>query len=348
MRKYLILLVFMMFIICIPSSFAEDNEIQVTNEINTSNNITYDYYLIPEEEGLDNYLIKSINGSLLCDNDNNPYKIVNYSTKGGSYYVHLDLRNIINELNITSNVTFKLLGNDWVSFRDDGSVHIPTVNTGPTPLPVVTVNASNLTKTFGDNETFHGYVNETNTYITIHILLTRLNTGASKFYEVNTDTNGYFELPINLAPGTYKADILKLVVYGGLSIFDSYDIFILDSSLNDTQTFLSYGANLFRNGFKGNNLTGVLKTQDNKFLSNQVIGVEITRNSNGASKTYFVTTNANGVYSLPINLAEEGSYTFRCAYKGTEEYKGSSYMLTKSFGLLIPVIPKIDNTVQIL
>ena len=178
-------------------------------------------------------------------------------------------------------------------------------------LPVVTVNASNLTKTFGDNETFHGYVNETNTSITIHILLTRLNTGASKFYDVNTDTNGYFELPINLAPGTYKADILKLVVYGGLSIFDSYDIFVLDSSLNDTQTFLSYGANLFRNGFKGNNLTGVLKTQDNKFLSNQVIEVEITPNSNGASKTYFITTNANGVYSLPINLAEEGSYTFR-------------------------------------
>ena len=275
MWKYLILLAFMMFIlIFIPSSFAEDNEIQVTNEINTSNNITYDYYLIPEEEGLDNYLIKSINGSLLCDNDNNPYKIVNYDTKGGSYYIHLDLRNIINELNITSNVTFKLLDNEWVSFRDDGSVHIPTVNTDPTPLPDVIVNASNLTKTFGDNETFHGYVNETNTSITIHILLTRLNTGASKFYDVNTDTNGYFELPINLAPELYRANIVTKMMYGTPLVYDGiYDIFILDSNLNKTQTMLSYTPEVFRNGFYGNSIKGVLKTETGDFLANQTISI---------------------------------------------------------------------------
>ena len=329
MRKYLILLVFMMFIICIPSSFAEDNGIQVTNEINTSNNITYDYYLIPEEEGLDNYLIKSINGSLLCDNDNNPYKIVNYSTKGGSYYVHLDLRNIINELNITSNVTFKLLGNDWVSFRDDGSVRIPTVNTGPTLFPDVSVNASNLTKTFGDNETFHGYVNETNNSITIHILLTRLNTGASKFYDVNTDTNGYFELPINLAPGSYRANIVTKMMYGTPLVYDGiYDIFILDSNLNKTQTMLSYTPEVFRNGFYGKSLKGVLKTETGDFLANQTISIQITRNWNGASKTYFVTTNANCEYELPIRLAELGSYTFFCTYEGTGFYSASYYKLT--------------------
>ena len=41
------------------------------------------------------------------------------------------------------------------------------------------------------------------------------------------------------------------------------------------------------------------------------------------SKVYYVTTDNNGQYQLPINLGK-GSYKADCSYAGTSEYSSSS------------------------
>ncbi|WP_413827661.1 carboxypeptidase-like regulatory domain-containing protein [Methanobrevibacter sp. UBA313] len=51
---------------------------------------------------------------------------------------------------------------------------------------------------------------------TISLNLTRLSDGASKIYNVTTDSNGEYQLPINLYAGQYRA----YCTYGGTFIFD--------------------------------------------------------------------------------------------------------------------------------
>ena len=235
---------------------------------------------------------------------------------------------------LDENFTTNVMSNETNNGVEINNTYSTVVNHG-------FINASNLTKCYGENQTFQGFVNLTGvdevylTNIEIEILITRLSTGASKWYHIPVNFDGYFEIPINLAPGNYHVVIPRSFYIGG-NISGSnllkdpvpfYNIFILNPNANQTQTFLDYDENSFVYGFKGQKLVGTLKTQDDNFLSNQIVEIEITRNSNGASKTYFVTTNINGEYNLPINLAEEGSYTFRCTYRGTDKYTGSNCML---------------------
>ena len=284
MRKYLILLAFMMFIlIFIPSSFAEDNALK-------------DIVLIHPAGELEFNSTKNV-ASL---DENFTTNVVSNETNKG-----VEINNTVNAI----------------------------VNSG-------FKNASNLTKWYGENQTFQGFVDLTNLnenvgYMEILVSITRLSNGTSKMYHIPVNFDGYFEIPINLAPGNYHVVIPRSFYIGG-NISEGnllkdpvpfYNIFILNPNANQTQTFLDYDENSFVYGFKGQKLVGTLKTQDDNFLSNQIVEIEITRNSNGASKTYFVITNINGEYNLPINLAEEGSYTFRCTYRGTDKYTGSNCML---------------------
>ena len=72
-----------------------------------------------------------------------------------------------------------------------------------------------------------------------------------------------------------------------------------------------------------NYFIGFLKSFSFDSLKNQVIKINITRNTDGLSKNYFVTTNDDGLFTLPINLGQ-GEYTFICSYNGTDVYSEST------------------------
>ena len=71
------------------------------------------------------------------------------------------------------------------------------------------------------------------------------------------------------------------------------------------------------------NLVGVLSDKDGNPIAGQHVSVKLTRPSSGASKTYDVTTDYKGEYTLAINLAP-GTYTAVCSYAGINGYDSSS------------------------
>ena len=180
---------------------------------------------------------------------------------------------------------------------------------------------SNFTEKYGDakNLTGHYYDSMGNPISGQHIALNLTNplNGASKVYWVTTDTNGEYQLEINLSPGTYTAR----ANVGNLST-DLASIKVVNQDDNQDLTVLS--ANSFNETFNaGKNFTGALKDSNGNLLIGQHISIKLTRLSDGASKVYWATTDTNGEYQLSINLYS-GEYTAQCAYSGTNKYSSSS------------------------
>ncbi len=71
------------------------------------------------------------------------------------------------------------------------------------------------------------------------------------------------------------------------------------------------------------NYTGKLIGENGKPLIGQHISLNLTCLSDGTSKIYWVTTDVNGEYQLPINLYN-GEYTAQCSYSGTSQYASSN------------------------
>ena len=75
------------------------------------------------------------------------------------------------------------------------------------------------------------------------------------------------------------------------------------------------------------NLTGTLLDNQGKGITNQTVALTITRLDTGLNKTYYVTTDANGKYALPINLAPN-KYTVEASFNGHNALKYSDAPLT--------------------
>ena len=139
----------------------------------------------------------------------------------------------------------------------------------------------------------------------INITLTRLSNQASKTYTVPTN-NGKYELNLNLAPGDYSA---QAQYFGNEEYLESATETLLvtitgkeqNAIINDeNQITETYGEKI--------NYNGTLTDNEGNKLVGYHIAVNITRLSSGASKTYYLTTDYNGEFTLPINLAP-GEYT---------------------------------------
>ncbi len=72
---------------------------------------------------------------------------------------------------------------------------------------------------------------------------------------------------------------------------------------------------------KGKNLTIIVQENNGLLFPNTKVTVKIIKGS--LSKTYTVTTNSNGIGTLPINLGA-GDYTVKCSYAGSYYYAASS------------------------
>ena len=183
----------------------------------------------------------------------------------------------------------------------------------------VYTNPGNLTGTLVDNQG-NGVTNQT-----VSLLLTRLDTGLSKTYNVTTDENGNYYLPINLAPNQYTAEA-SFNGYNSLKYSDAPIINITVKKDNKTTTILTaedYQQKYPGEGVLNKNFTGKLTLEDQTPLANQKVTLTLTRIASGASKAYTVTTDVNGNYYLPIGLAI-GDYSVNCAYDGTDVYSSAT------------------------
>ena len=159
-----------------------------------------------------------------------------------------------------------------------------------------------------------------------HILvnLTRTSSGASKVYEVVSDFNGEFQLPINLATGDYTAQVsyngitLNNITYDDVET-DPVTIKVVKELDNRTATTLDVKP-LTKSASEEANFEGTLTTFDDTPIAGQHVKVTLTRKASGASKTYDVVTDYTGTFTLPINLAP-GAYTADVAYEGTTDYQ---------------------------
>ncbi len=180
----------------------------------------------------------------------------------------------------------------------------------------------------GQGANFTGLLldDEGNPVVGHHLLvnLTRTSSGLSKVYEVVSDYNGEFQLPINLASGDYTAQ----VSYAGTNIGNiTYDatsanpvpIRVVKELDNRTATTLDVEP-LTKSASEEANFTGTLTSFEGFVIAGQHVKVTLTRKSSGASKTYDVVTDYTGTFTLPINLAP-GDYTADVAYEGTSEYQ---------------------------
>ena len=161
----------------------------------------------------------------------------------------------------------------------------------------------------------------------IALNLTKNSNNLSKIYWVTTDTNGEFQLEINLAPGIYSG----FATYSGTNIYDSSISKIADIIVTTNATGLNKST-LTANNYSekvnsSGNFTGKLLDANGNPIIGQHIALNLTRLSSGASKIYWVTTDENGEYQLEINLAV-GEYTAYASYAGNTVYAPYSAVAT--------------------
>jgi hypothetical protein len=196
------------------------------------------------------------------------------------------------------------------------------VNENSTSILTI-IQGNSFSKQYNTKQDYTGTLTDTNgnpiKNQTVYLNLTRTTTGANKIYNVTTDENGTYRLPINLAPGSYT---ITPYYNGENNYIQSTGTTnkIIVTKTNKT------GTNISSNEFNhivnaGLNFTGkLLETFSNEPIPEQTIYLNLTRTTTGASKIYKVTTDENGQYQLPINLAK-GTYTIKSNYKGTNTYE---------------------------
>ena len=229
--------------------------------------------------------------------------------------------------NGVAKVTIKLPsknGNNTIPVTYSNGEESETVNTTIYVSNACIIIGNNLTEVYGDGANFTGKLTDEFGKLLVgrHIAvnLTRNSNGQSKVYWVTTDTDGAFQLQINLSPGNYsaQASFAGDSVYQGVTA--AVNSIIVTKSINSTVLMASslteyYGA--------GANFTGFLMDYSGNPLVGQHIAINLTRLSNGLSKVYWVTTDTDGAFQLQINLGV-GDYTAYCTYGGTSKYEASS------------------------
>ena len=193
---------------------------------------------------------------------------------------------------------------------------------------VLTIN--NFTEVYGAGQNLTGKLTDEfgNVLVGQHIALNLTNprNGLSKVYWVTTDTNGEFQLQINLWIGTYTATAsyagatIKNMTYAASKDVTA-NVVVTNATDNRTSTILKVNNYTAVYGTVGN-LTGTLFA-NGAVLVGQHIALNLTRLSSGASKIYYVTTDTEGAFQLAIELGA-GKYTVASSYAGTAAYQPSS------------------------
>ncbi|MDD4594865.1 MAG: carboxypeptidase-like regulatory domain-containing protein [Methanobacteriaceae archaeon] len=154
------------------------------------------------------------------------------------------------------------------------------------------------------------------------VYYTLSNGNSNKTYTTTTDSNGYARLPINLGAGKYTITFSYNGdgITSGCSETNNITIYPSSHKMPTTVGISGVQNNTF-NITKGKNLTITVQENNGLLFPNTKVTVKIIKGS--LSKTYTITTNSNGVGTLPINLGA-GDYTVKCSYAGSYYYAASS------------------------
>jgi hypothetical protein len=206
---------------------------------------------------------------------------------------------------------------------DSTSKNLPlTVLANNTTINTI-LTGENLTITYGTPCNYTGKLVDTNGNPVIgqHIALnlTRIDTGKSKVYWATTNLKGEFQLEIHLAPAKYTIS----ASFPGSKNYTASNATINTVTVYKTDSIIE--ANMFNHTVNaGLNFTGKLYANNTLApIIGQHIALNLTRLSSGASKVYWATTNLQGEFQLPINLAI-GKYTITCSYNGNNLYYPST------------------------
>ena len=304
--------------------------ISVTNPIDsvlTLNNYTMTVGLLGNLTGkLTTFNGTPLNGMVIFLNltnlGNNLSKVYNVTTDiNGDYALPINLA--VGEYSASASYLGKTIGNN--TYLNICPVYSGiSIKANMTFVDTV-LSVNNLTETYGDGLNLTGKLLDTNGKPVIgqHILLnlTRLSDGVSKIYPCTTDNTGEYQLEINLYPGEYSVSgsfnglTVKNVTYSPSTIINGSIL------INKVVNVLSADEFVAKVN-SGLSFTGKLINSESEPLSNQMISINLSNPRNGLSKTYYASTDINGVYSLAINLAK-GSYTAQCSFMGTNEYESS-------------------------
>lgn len=209
----------------------------------------------------------------------------------------------------------------------------PTNNTNITPAinqSTIITNTSQVGE-YGEEIIYSGkLIDENGNFVIGHpvqLNITRLSSGASKVYTVITDYTGTYQIPINLAPGTYTIKASYDGVNGVNPAEDQLvSLIIYNKGEKPSDKNISV--------LKLNPFSNIDKKVTGQLIDNYVnpiigyyISVKLTRISSGANKVYIVTTDYNGQFNLPINLAK-GQYLVECSFDGAETYPPSHNAMT--------------------
>ncbi|WP_413828566.1 hypothetical protein [Methanobrevibacter sp. UBA46] len=304
--------------------------ISVTNPIDsvlTLNNYTMTVGLLGNLTGkLTTFNGTPLNGMVIFLNltnlGNNLSKVYNVTSDiNGDYALPINLA--VGEYSASASYLGKTIGNN--TYLNIGPVYSSISIKANMTFVGTVLSVNNLTETYGDGLNLTGKLLDINGKPVIgqHILLnlTRLSDGVSKIYPCTTDNTGEYQLEINLYPGEYSVSgsfnglTVKNVTYSLSTIINGSIL------INKVVTVLSADEFLAKVNY-GLIFTGKLINSESEPLSNQMISINLNNSRNGLSKTYYVYTDTNGVYSLVINLAK-GSYTAQCSFTGTNEYESS-------------------------
>ena len=237
----------------------------------------------------------------------------------------------------TANITY----NSTTGLSTNNTKNITVTVNGTAPTPVtgnittnLTIN-SNFTETYGEGLNLTGKLTDANgnPIVGQHIALNLTNptTGASKIYWVTTDTNGEYQLQINLFVGSYTAS----ASFGGFTTADNKTYYLPSGPANGTitvtngtepvdnrtATVLAF-SNFSEKYGQALNFTGTLKTTNGTAIVGQKVAIELF-NKAGQSKVYWRTTDTDGAVQLPIELFA-GDYTFKCTFAGDSTYQPSN------------------------
>lgn len=200
-----------------------------------------------------------------------------------------------------------------------------TTNITNNDIIITKINVSNFNKIYGTEDKFTGTFTDNNGNPLIgqhiNIRLSRTINNQYKDYDVVTDYKGEFNLPINLAPGTYYATVdFNGLIHNNKTYLptpsNKVNITVNKENTNDNRTESIITLDEFNEPYgAGKSLTGHLTTINNENIIGRHVGILLTRISSGATKTYDTVTDYTGSFNLAINLAR-GQYRVIAGYNG--------------------------------
>jgi predicted outer membrane repeat protein len=291
-------------------------------EINNLSNVNTDFFVIATMNSYDNVMVNTttpivVNLNSYIDTKTNktfylglelPSDYVKFNTDNGNYSVK---EGYLNDGSLTTIFLSNEIGIINITAKIDNQTVYFLLNITEIPKNTLLF-GDDFEEYFGEGKNFTVKLTDIlgNPIIGQHIglNLTRLSDNASKIYWATTDNEGYAQLQINLAPGLYTAG----------AYYDNDKSGYIGSNTNNSMKVLKVGLtadDLNINFGEAANYTVTLATP-NITVIGQHIAINLRVANSNLNKTYWSTTDVNGIAFLPINLAS-GNYIATASYGGS-------------------------------